>query len=94
MNVTEEAGKNSDLGWINCHWEGKKFLQDLLYIVVLYKTLTEKYFGPVQQSPKSERINKQSIELITRTLFLLSVSLDKIKPHVNSTKRCQWFIYL
>ena len=51
MNVTEKAGKNSDPGQI-------KFLQDLLYTVVLYKTLIEKYFCSVQQSLKFEPKNK------------------------------------
>ena len=30
MNVSEEAGKNSDAGRIKCHRVEKKFLQDLL----------------------------------------------------------------
>ena len=43
MNVTEEAGKNSDAGRIKCHCVEKKFLQDLLNPVVSYKNLIEKY---------------------------------------------------
>ena len=49
MNVTEKTGKNSDAGQIKCHWVEKKFLQDLLYTVVLYKILIEQYFCSVQQ---------------------------------------------
>ena len=41
MNVIEEAEKNSDSGRNKCHW---RFLQDLPYNVVFYKTLIEKYF--------------------------------------------------
>ena len=74
MNVSKEAGKNSDAGRIKCHWKDKRFLQNFLYTVVFYKTLIEKYFCSVQQSPKFERINKQSNELIRRPWFLLSVT--------------------
>ena len=59
MNVTEEAGKNSDYGQISARVE-KKFSQDILYTIVLCKTLTEKYFCSVQQSLKFERINNQT----------------------------------
>ena len=41
MNVSEVAGGATE-------WE-KKFLQDLLYTVVFFKTLIEKYFCSVQQ---------------------------------------------
>ena len=94
MNVNEEAGKNSGAGRIKCHWVEKKFLQDLLYTIVLYKTLIEKYFYLVQQSPKFERINKQLNEIIRRHWFLLRVSVGKMKVYVNYIKRRQWFIYL
>ena len=65
---------------------GKKFLQNLLYTVGLYKTLIEKYFCSVQQSPKFERINKQPNQPIREPWSLLSVSVDKIKPYVNCSK--------
>ena len=72
MNANEEPRKkNSDAGRIK-HWKEKNFSQYLLYTVVFYKTLIEKYFCSVQQSPKSKRINKQSNKLIKGPWFLLS----------------------
>ena len=63
MNVTEEAGKNSDAARIKwklsaIEWK-KKFLQNLLYAVVWYKTLIEKYFCSVQKLPNFEQKNEQ-----------------------------------
>ena len=83
MNVSEEAGKTPSLGELSAIGVEKKVFQDLLNTVVFYKTLIEKYFCLVRQSPKFEPINKQSNKLIRRTWFLLSVSLDKIKLHVK-----------
>ena len=72
MNANEEPRKkNLTLGELSIERK-KKFSQYLLYTVVFYKTLIEKYFCSVQQSPKSKRINKQLNKLIKGPWFLLS----------------------
>ena len=63
----------------------KQFLQDLLYTIVLHKTLFEKYVCSVQQSHNFEQINNQM-------KYQQTVSLDKIKLCVNHIKLEQIFL--
>ena len=68
MNISDEAGKNSNAVRIKCHWVEKKFLQDLLLFCVK-PSLKSTLFSP---AIADIWMNKQTIKQTNQKMFVFA----------------------